>query len=263
MELGKLIAKARKDKGLSQFALAETVGVSAEAVSKWEKGVYQPGPDNMALLERTLHLSYYDDAGELLSGRIFDEEHMSAFLKGVFASGAYPEAQKALSFAKEKHKQTGSRKGPGNVPYIAHPLTMTCHALAMGLDDDVLLAALLLHDVTEECRIPPSEMPVSGEVQDIVALVSKPDGGYDAEAYFDAVAGNAKACMVKCIDRCNNLSTMANSFPAERRKAYIRETESRYPRLLRIIKERPEYQNAAWLLQYQIKSLLDTAKRIG
>ncbi len=261
MELGKLIAKARKEKGLTQFALAETIGVSAEAISKWEKGAYQPGPENMEQLERVLHLSYYDDSGELRNGRIFDENHMSAYLKGKLASGGFPEAQKALSYAKEKHKNSRPRKGPGNVPYIAHPLTMACHALAMGLDDDVLLAALLLHDVAEECGVPPSEMPVCREVQDIVALVSKPAGGYDADKYFDAISENPKACMVKCIDRCNNLSTMAGGFTAEKRKEYILETEKRYPRLLRIIKEQPEYNNAAWLLQYQIKSLLETAKK--
>ncbi len=262
MELGKLIAKARKEHDLTQFALAEMIGVSAEAISKWEKGVYQPSPENMELLEDALHLSYYDDAGDLRSGRIFDEDHMSAFLKGKFASGQFPEAQKALPFAKEKHKETKPRKGPGNVPYIAHPLTMACHALAMGLEDDILLASLLLHDVTEECKIPPSEIPVCKEVQDIVALVSKPDKGYDAKKYFDAIAGNPKACMVKCIDRCNNLSTMADGFTVSQMAKYIQETEKWYPRLLRVIKEQPAYNNAAWLLQYQIKSLLETAKKI-
>ena len=34
MELGRLIAKARKEHDLTQFALAEMMGVSAEAISK-------------------------------------------------------------------------------------------------------------------------------------------------------------------------------------------------------------------------------------
>ena len=160
MDLGEKIAKARKHENLTQFALSEKIGVSPEAISKWERGAYLPGPEKMALLEKHLHLSYYDDDGELLSGRLFDEDHMSAFLKGKLDSGRFPEAQKALSYAKEKHRETKPRSGPGKVPYISHPLTMTCHALAMGLDDDILLASLLLHDVTEECGIPPSEMPV-------------------------------------------------------------------------------------------------------
>ena len=43
---------------------------------------------------------------------------------------------------------------------------------------------------------------------------------------------------------------------------YIEETEKYYPALLKLIKGIPEYNNAAWLLSYQIRSLLLTAKRI-
>ena len=262
MDLGERIARARKQENLTQAALAEMVGVSTEAVSKWESGEYRPRQDKLVLLEKVLHLSYYDDEGAPVNGRLFDEVHMSAFLRGKFSSGQFPEAQKALSYAKDKHASSKPRSGPGRVPYIAHPLTMTCHALAMGLEDDVLLAALLLHDVGEECGIPPSQMPFCEEVRRIVALVTKPETGYDAKKYFDGIAGNPKACMVKCIDRCNNLSTMAMGFSPGKMEKYIKETEAWYPRLLRIIKGQPEYNNAAWLLQYQIKSLLATAKKI-
>ena len=47
-----------------------------------------------------------------------------------------------------------------------------------------------------------------------------------------------------------------------KRQDYIEETERYYPELLRVIREQPEYNNAAWLLKYQIRSLLLTAKRI-
>lgn len=39
MEIGKKIQKLRKERGLTQEALAEKIGVSAQAVSKWENGV--------------------------------------------------------------------------------------------------------------------------------------------------------------------------------------------------------------------------------
>ena len=200
-------------------------------------------------------------AGEPNDSRFFDEEHMYAFLEGKLASGQFPEAQRALPYAREKHKTTKPRGGPGDVPYISHPLTMTCHALAMGLEDDILLAALLLHDVTEDCFIPPEEMPVCSEVQEIVSLVSKNKESYDAQKYFDAIAENPRACMVKCIDRCNNLSSMAAAFSPEKMKEYIDETETWYPRLLEIIKGVPSFNNAAWLLNYQIKSVIRTVQR--
>ena len=44
---------------------------------------------------------------------------------------------------------------------------------------------------------------------------------------------------------------------------YVSETETFYPRLLRVVKNCPEYNNAAWLLQYQIMSLLALAKRVN
>ena len=41
MTLGKRIAEYRKALGLSQEALGERLGVSRQAVSKWETGVSQ------------------------------------------------------------------------------------------------------------------------------------------------------------------------------------------------------------------------------
>ena len=100
--------------------------------------------------------------------------------------------------------------------------------------------------------------------QNVNAIIFGPGFGLknDAKKYFDAIAENPKACMVKCIDRCNNLTTMASGFSSAKRAEYIEETKTWYPRLLRIVKSRPEYNNAAWLLKYQIKSLLETAEKI-
>ena len=258
---GKQIASARKEKGMTQAALAAELGVSAEAVSKWEKDVYKPSPDNISALYEILDIPSFEENGRPADVRLFNEDHMSAFLKGKLNAGEYPEAVKAMSFAKEKHKGQ-FRKGPGNIPYISHPLTMACHAFAMGLDEDVLIAALLLHDVAEDCEISVDELPVSAEVREIVALVTKPRGAFSESRYYEAIGKNPRASLVKCLDRCNNLSTMSVAFSPERMADYIEETEKYFPRLLKVVKECPEYNNAAWLLSYQMKSLIQTAKRI-
>lgn len=41
MELTNKLKSLRTARGMTQEALAETVGVSAQAVSKWERGVSQ------------------------------------------------------------------------------------------------------------------------------------------------------------------------------------------------------------------------------
>lgn len=264
MTLGEKIKSARTRLGLTQAALAETIGVSNEAVSKWESDSYRPEDFNLELLDEVLGLSLLEDDGEQVNGRLFNEEHMSAYLKGRLDAARFPNAFRALTFAKEKHEGQLRKPKELGIPYIIHPYTMTCHALAMGLGDDVLLAALLLHDVCEDCGVAPEELPVCSEVQEVVRLVTKPEDKthFSEEAYYREILKNPKACMVKCIDRCNNVSGMALAFGPKKLEKYIRETEEWYPLLLGAIKRVPEYNNAAWLLTYQIKSLLQTAKKI-
>ena len=264
MSLGTRIIAARRAKNLTQATLAEILGVSTEAVSKWEQDKYAPSPEMMTRLEKELMLFAYDEEGEPRNARLFDEEHMSAFIKGKLNAGDFPNAVKALAFAKEKHKDSAPRKGAVAVPYINHPLTLACHAFAMDLEDDVLISALLLHDVVEDCHVTADELPVVKEAQDLVGLVSKPEdkSTFSEEEYYGAISRCPKACLVKCIDRCNNLSSMATGFTAGKIAEYVRETETYYPTLLKIIKGCPEYNNAAWLLSYQIRSLLELAKRV-
>lgn len=260
MLTGEQIRKARQAKEMTQAALAAELGVSSEAVSKWEKNGYSPSPENEEQLYRILGLSRRGRDREDVV--IFDERNMSAFLKGKFNSGNFPEASRALTFAKEKHEGQLRKPKELKIPYINHPLTLACHAMAMGLEEDGLLAALLLHDVCEESGVAPEELPVSTEVQQVVALVTKPKPFLNEKLYYSEIAKNPRAAMVKCLDRCNNLSGMVAAFSVEGLQDYIEETERYYPELLRTIKEQPEYNNAAWLLKYQIGSLLLTAKRI-
>lgn len=42
----------------------------------------------------------------------------------------------------------------------------------------------------------------------------------------------------------------------------LAETDKYYPRLLKVVKSTPEFNNAAWLLQYQIESMIDIYKRL-
>ena len=260
MITGQQIVKARKAKGMTQAKLANLIGVSTETVSKWEKGTFAPSLENEKKLYSVLGITHV--SVNIRDARLFHERNMSAFLKGVFNSGQFPEAAKALSFAKSKHEGQLRKPRELEIPYINHPLTLACHALAMGLEEDTLLAALLLHDVCEDCGVAPANLPVSQEVQEIVALVTKPKPFLSESRYYAAIVENPKASLVKCIDRCNNLSGMAMGFSIEQIQDYIEETEKYYPKLLRVVKEQPEYNNAAWLLSYQIRSLLNTAKRI-
>ncbi len=192
-----------------------------------------------------------------------NETMLFEYLRDQFDTGEFPNAAAALPFAREKHFGQLRKPKELKIPYVVHPMLMARHALAMGLKDDALLAALLLHDVCEDCGVEPEELPVCQEARKLVRLVTKPGRGFSECAYYEAILKNPKACLIKCLDRCHNVSGMAVAFHPSRMREYIAETEEWYPRLLQAVKTVPEYTDAAWILSYQIGSVVQAADRIN
>lgn len=60
MSLGEKIKACRKDKNLSQENLAEKVGVSRQAVTKWESNKSSPSTENLILIGQILDVSIKD-----------------------------------------------------------------------------------------------------------------------------------------------------------------------------------------------------------
>ena len=191
----------------------------------------------------------------------YDETQMYTYIKNYAQRYGLLQTQKALPFAREHHAGQ-VRKGSGSVPYIAHPLNMACHALALGLVEDDLLAVILLHDVSEDCAVPPEELPVGKAVQNAVRLLTfhVQSGETKAEArarYFAALAGNREAVLTKLLDRCNNVSFMVWGFPPQKLRSYIDETRMHIlPLLAEAKRQYPECSIALYLIEYHLCSVL-------
>ena len=71
LKIGKFIADCRKRKNLTQMQLAEKLGITDKAVSKWERGVAMP--DTLIMLELCDILGI--SVNELLSGEKIDMEN--------------------------------------------------------------------------------------------------------------------------------------------------------------------------------------------
>ncbi len=196
---------------------------------------------------------------------IYNWEHMKTFVKTTARNYKMSDTLKAVDFAVEAHE--GQRRKRSDTPYIYHPLNMACHALSMGIKEDEIIAAILLHDVVEDCNKTADELPVCDEAREIVLLVThEKTNASDREkvmdVYYKGIVSNPKAALVKCIDRCNNLTTMSWGLSREQIYRMITETEKYYLKLLKAIKSTTEFDDAAWLLQYQIESMLDIYKRL-
>ena len=182
------LSEARKNSGLTQAQVAETLHITTQSVSSWECSNSTPDIEKVPelaqlygvttdwLLSGKLPSAEILDITSNLSDRLFNEARMATYVGAYCNAKHYYQAKKALSFARSKHSGQFRKKGHSGekVPYIYHPLLMTCHALALGFEDDDILAACLLHDVCEDCGVAPEELPVNETVQEAVRLLTKP-----------------------------------------------------------------------------------------
>ena len=241
-----------------------------------ENGHNLPDIDNLLTVAQILKMPYSalvgDEKSELsmnFRSRLFHENNMFTRVKTVAQMEKLPDTLAALVFMREKHNgqfRKGSKFAAEAVEYINHPLMMACHAFAMGIRDDAVIAAILLHDVVEDTGTRLEELPVSEETKQIVDLVTfrilpGKTKEESKKVYYEKIMENQKACLVKVIDRCNNVSTMAGCFSREKLADYIDETETYIlPVLTKIKNSFPAYGDAAFLVKYQIISLVESIK---
>ena len=199
-----------------------------------------------------------------LSDRLFHEDNMYAYVESYAADHGMLQTSQVLPYARNLHNGQ-TRKGHDHVPYIYHPLLVACHAIALGLGDDDLVSAALLHDVCEDCGITPEELPVNEPTRRAITLLTNRNGKAPEvlDRYFAGIASNRIATMVKLIDRCNNVSEMASAFPADKMRIYIEETERWvYPLIKYAKKVYPECEAQIFVIQYHLKSVMETVKHM-
>ena len=270
--IGGRIRAARTAKGMSQQQLGDRLDVSFQAVSTWESGKYIPDAEHLPALADVLDLSLdalfaEDEPAWELKPVNYDSSHMFTFVKGRAQMLGLTQTLAMLDLLRPAHggQQRRSRHG-FSAPYMVHPLTMACHALAMGIHEDDVLAAVLAHDMAEDAHFAPEELPAGERVREAVGLVSK--NMYDSrekdweDRYYENIRKNRLACMVKCLDRINNLAGMADAFSREKMIRYAEETDRYYPALLETLKKEPAWNNAWWLMRYQMMTMLEAFKRL-
>ena len=190
----------------------------------------------------------------------FKADKMYTYIRGYANGRGMKQTLCALSFAREKHE--GQLRKSGD-PYIVHPLTMACHALSLGINDDDVIATILLHDVCEDCGVPLSALPVNDTVRRGVELMtfSVMEGETKESAkvrYYNLIPQSREAAITKLIDRCHNVSSMAGTFSKQKLRAYIDETRQYVLPLLRRIKRQyPEDSDFLFVLKYHITSVVD------
>lgn len=199
----------------------------------------------------------------------YNSEKLYTFLRGAASISKMEQTLISLPYSREKHKNQFRDSGE---PYILHPLMVACHISSLSDKEDIknldiLISSALLHDVCEDCNTNISELPVNNEVKNIVKLLTFniKDGESKEIAknrYYNDILENRNATIVKLVDRCNNVSTMAGPFTKERMNKYIFETYKYiYPLLESAMIKYPTDSNQLFIIKYHLSSLIDLAKR--
>ncbi len=196
----------------------------------------------------------------VLHGKSYMKSYM--FIKGFAVGRELRQTMIALSLARKFHDGQYRKDG---TPYISHPLKVCSTLISYGVENDITLAASLLHDVLEDCK---DKLPLSGrelvteyhlsqEILDIIQLLTKESGMNDRElnVYFKKIEGQPQAALIKLSDRLHNSSTLYTfTFPKMRK--YIRETSMfLIPMASYCKKYYPEYANAFGILKSNIESM--------
>lgn len=201
----------------------------------------------------------------------FSWEELYEKLVAVSTEKNWIQTQKALVYMKDCHAGQYRNKtwySDARIPYIVHPLTMAWQMVSLGFDSDEMCAAILLHDVCEDCGVLVTDLPFSQQVKGLISLLTfeMPEGCSKDEAknmYFKKISQSCEASIIKIIDRCNNISTMTSSFKKKRMMSYITETETYiYPLIQKVKTQQKLYEKQMFLLEYHMVSVMETIKNM-
>ena len=99
VKIGKFLKELRKEKGYTQEALGEKIGVTNKTVSRWETGTYMPPVECLVLLSDIYDVSINEIvAGQRLNEAEFNdaaEENLSEALQ--LSENAYRQREKGLA----------------------------------------------------------------------------------------------------------------------------------------------------------------------
>lgn len=187
------------------------------------------------------------------------EETMFTYLRGRLDGPGFEQSRAALVFARKAHNGQLRKNG---LPYIVHPLSMACDAIACKGATDEIIATILLHDVCEDCNIPLSSLPVDEVVRHGVKLMTiRPYQGEEKletkRRYFHELLDSKEAVICKAFDRYANLNDADGVLSEEAIVKNIRETHEHLMPVLKEAKyEYPELSDMLHTIRTALKRTL-------
>lgn len=194
---------------------------------------------------------------------IKEQEHkidkMFTYAKGFFHGANMKQSLEALTYMRARH--TGQTRSSGE-RYIIHPLRMACNAMALGIDNDDLMATILIHDVVEDTHVAVDDLPFNDSVRRSVKYmtVTKFDGELKSvtkNRYYHNLLEDANALICKGFDRQDNLSTITDLEEKAIVKNILETNILLLPKMKEAKEKWPSLSNILHTLRTNIKNMND------
>lgn|GEM_PF-878653 len=187
-------------------------------------------------------------------------DKLSGALAYYMTARGYARGLEALEYARGFHR---GRRRDGLTPEFQHQVEIALHLTTLKdlPDEEQTLIVALLHDVVEDYDVAPEEIArrFGPDVSRRVWLLTKVYRGEkkDPDAYFDAIARDPIASLVKGADRVHNLQSMVGVFSLDKQREYADEAEFRFLPMLKDAERRfPQHGAAYRSLRHMLKSQL-------
>lgn len=181
----------------------------------------------------------------------------------------YFTALKAFNYARKYH--IGTRLD--GTPELQHQVDIALYLSTLKdiRDEEKVIAVAMLHDVVEDYAVLKEFSPIfDKEIVDCVWRLTKPGSkGRSGEAltpeakerYFEEIANDPIASLVKGADRINNVQTMPGAFSKEKQQRYVDEVEKHFlPMIKKATNNFPEQAPAYFNIKHMLKSQLSLIK---
>ena len=171
---------------------------------------------------------------------------------------SYFRAADALEYAQKIH--SGFRKD-GVTPEFQHQTEIVHYLRTLlpwfSFPEETIIAAIL-HDTKEDYGVLLSVIEDKYGKSVAIAVDMLDKNGKDPTLYFDNIANNPIASLVKPADRIHNIQTMPGVFTAEKQLRYIKEVEDFFLPMIKKAKrlypsQEAAYENMKHMLNSQIE----------
>ena len=191
-------------------------------------------------------------------------DKMYTYLRGFLTGARMDEAVRALQYARDKHNSQIRKDG---TPYIVHPLSMTCYAIALGLRNENVICTLFLHDICEDCNVEVDALPFNSAIKTGVRYMTVKKFATDKSKietkrrYFKELLESREALLCKAFDRYNNLCDMPFALTKDAIGKNVAETEILLLPTLKEAKEQwAELSDILFVLRNNLRSVNNILK---